>query len=73
MLDPTMLVGEAAAVVDPKGENEDVTVLCGLVGWAITHPNEYDGWNPHTVHAALRWSFGDEDAAKEIAHRLIDE
>jgi hypothetical protein len=40
----TTLLGEAAAVVDPRSENEDVTVLCGLVTWALDHPDEYDGW-----------------------------
>jgi hypothetical protein len=37
MLDVTTVLGEAASVVDPKGENEDVSVLCGLVAWALEH------------------------------------
>lgn len=32
MLDVTTVLGEAAAVIDPRGENEDISVLCGLVG-----------------------------------------
>ena len=72
MLDVTTVLGEAAAVVDPKGENEDVTVLCGLVAWALNHPNEYDGWDPAAVSSALRWSLeGDAEAAEDVAERLF--
>ena len=72
MLDVTTVLGEAAAVVDPKGENEDVTVLCGLVAWALAHPSEYDGWDVTSVPSALRWSFqGDAEAAEEVAERLL--
>lgn len=68
----TTVLGEAAAVVDPKGENEEVTVLCGLVAWALAHPNEYDGWNATTVSSAPRWNFGgDAEAAEQIAERLF--
>jgi hypothetical protein len=74
MLDVTTVLGEAAAVVDPKGESEDVTVLCGLVAWALAHPEEYQGWDEATVSAALRWSFEDDaEAAGEIAERLVSE
>lgn len=72
MLDVTTVLGEAAAVVDPKGENEDVTALCDLVAWALAHPSEYDGWDSATLSAALRWSFdSDAEEAEEIAERLI--
>jgi hypothetical protein len=33
-MDLTTLIGESAAIVDPKGENTTVTTLCGLVLWA---------------------------------------
>jgi hypothetical protein len=48
MIDLTTVLGDAAAVVDPKGENEDVSVLCGLVAWAVEHPGEYEGWDAET-------------------------
>lgn len=74
MLDVTTVLGEAAAVVDPKGENEDTTVLCGLVTWALAHPDEYDGWDATSVSSALRWTFeGDAEIAEEIAERLVSE
>jgi hypothetical protein len=72
MLGVTTVLGEAAAMVDPSGENEDVTVLCGLVAWALAHPDEYDGWDAETLSAALRWNFeGDAEAADEIAARFV--
>jgi hypothetical protein len=72
MIDLTTVLGEAAAVVDPKGENEDVSVLCGLVAWAVEHPDEHRGWDAETLSAALRWNF-DVDAAEadEMAGRLV--
>ncbi|HET8742825.1 MAG TPA: hypothetical protein VFM41_09405 [Gaiella sp.] len=72
MLDVTTVLGEAAAVVDPKGENEDLSVLCGLVAWAHEHPDRYSGWDVETLAAALRWTFGgDAETADETARRLI--
>ncbi len=38
MPDVTTVLGEAAAVVDPKGESEDVSVLCGLVALGARAP-----------------------------------
>jgi hypothetical protein len=74
MLDVTTVLGEAAAVVDPKGENEDLSVVCGLVAWTLEHPDRYNGWDAETLSAALRWTFdGDADAADEVARRLIGE
>jgi len=74
MLDVTTVLGEAAAVVDPKGENEDVSVLCGLVAWALEHPHEYSGWDARTLSAALRWTFDDDtQLADEIARRLAED
>lgn len=74
MLDVTAVLGEAAAMVDPRGENEDVTVLCGLIAWALAHPDEYEGWDARTLSTALRWTFdGDAEAADEIAERLVCE
>ena len=63
MLDVTTVLGEAAAVVDPKGESEDLSVLCGLVAWALEHPDRYSGWDAETLSALsagrsmamLRW------------------
>lgn len=74
MIDLTTVLGEAAAVVDPKGENEDVSVLCGLVAWAVQHPDEYLGWDAETLAAALRWNVdGDPDEADEMARQLAGE
>jgi hypothetical protein len=73
MIDLTIVLGEAAAVVDPKGENEDVSVLCGLVAWAVEHPNEYREWDAATLSAALQWNFEvDAEEADEIARRLVE-
>lgn len=63
--DLTTILGEAAAVVDPRGENEEISVLCGLVAWAVEHPDEYRGWNADSVAAALRWNFGPDDVLVE--------
>ena len=74
MLDVTTVLGEAAAIVDPKGENENISVLCGLVGWAFEHPDEYSGWDARTLSAALRWTFdGDAKVADEMASRLAED
>ncbi len=73
MIDLTTVLGEAAAVVDPKGENEDISVLCGLVAWAVEHPDEYRGWDVEALSAALRWNFdADAEEADEMARRLVD-
>lgn len=72
MLDTTTVIGEAAAVVDPKGESEDLSVLCGLVPWALEHPDRYRGWDAETLSAAVRWTFdGDVEMADEVARHLI--
>ena len=73
MIDLTTVLGEAAAVVDPRGENEDISVLCGLVAWAVEHPDEYSGWDVKTLSAALQWNF-DADAAEAdgIARRFAE-
>lgn len=69
--DLTTVLGEAAAVVDPRGENEEVSVLCGLVAWAVEHPNEYGGWDTKTLAAALRWNFHvDADEADVMVKHL---
>ena len=74
MLDVTTVLGEAAAVIDPKGENEDLSVLCGLVAWALEHPDRYSGWDAKTLSAALRWAFDDDAAVgEEVAQRLLGE
>jgi hypothetical protein len=71
--DLTTVLGDAAAVVDPKGENEDISVLCGLVAWAVEHPDEYDGWDAETLSAAIQWNFRtDAEEADEMARRLAD-
>jgi len=65
------VLGEAAAVVDPKGENEEISVLCGLVAWALEHPDEYSGWDAKTLAKAIRWNFDvDEQDADEMARCL---
>ena len=72
--DLTTILGEAAAVVDPSGENEDISVLCGLVAWAVEHPGEYRGWDAKTLAAALRWNFDtDDEGFDEMARRLVQE
>jgi hypothetical protein len=74
MLDVTTVLGEAAAVIDPQGENEDLSVHCGLVAWALEHPDRYNGWDAETLFAALRWTFeGDAEMADQVARQLIDE
>jgi hypothetical protein len=74
MLDVTTVLGEAAAIVDPKGENEDVSLLCGLAGWALENPDRYSAWDAETLSAALRWTFGgDAEMADEVARQLIGE
>lgn len=74
MLDVITVLGEAAAVVDPKGENKDLSIMCGLVAWALEHPDRYSGWDAETVSAALGWTFdGDAEVADEMARRLIGE
>ena len=73
MTEFTTVLGEAAAVVDPRGESEDVSILCGLVAWAVEHPDEYRGWDAETLSAALRWTFEvDAEAANEMARRLVE-
>jgi hypothetical protein len=73
MADLTTILGDAAAVVDPKGENEEISVLCGLVAWAVEHPDEYRGWDAETLSAAIRWNFDtDAEDADEMARRLVD-
>lgn len=74
MLEVTTVLGDVAAIIDPKGENEDLSVLCGLVAWALEHPDRYSGWDAETLSAALSWTFdGDAEAADEVARRLIGE
>jgi hypothetical protein len=74
MFDVTTVLGEAAAVVDPKGESEDLSVLCGLVAWALEHPDKYSGWDAETLSDALRWTFdGNAEVADEVALRLVGE
>jgi hypothetical protein len=73
MNDLTTVVGEAAAVVDPKGENEDISILCGLIAWATEHPDRYHGWDAETLSETLRWSFEiDAEKADEMTRQLID-
>jgi hypothetical protein len=73
MIDLTTVLGEAAAVVDPRGENDDVSVLCGLVAWAVEHPDEYRGWDAETLSAAFRWNFDvDAEEADEMASHLVE-
>lgn len=69
--DLTTVLGEAAAVVDPQGENEEISVLCGLVAWAVEHPDEYRGWDANTLATALRWNFGgDYEGVDEMVSAL---
>ncbi len=74
MNDLTTVLEEAAAVIDPRGENEDVSVLCGLVAWAVEHPDAYRGWDAHTLSAALQWNFEvDAEAADEMTRRFVED
>jgi hypothetical protein len=71
MTDLITVLGEAAAAVEPRGENEDLSVLCGLVAWAVEHPDAYHGWDAETLTTALRWNFDvDVEDANEIARRF---
>jgi hypothetical protein len=72
-LDVITVLGEAAEIIDPRGESEDVSVLCGLVAWALEHPRDYNGWDPQTLATALRWTFdADAQTAEEMAARLAE-
>lgn len=69
--DLTTILGDAAAVVDPQGVNEEISVLCGLVAWAVEHPDEYRGWDANTLAAALRWNFDrDDEDVEEMVRNL---
>jgi hypothetical protein len=58
----------------PKRRERGSVGVCGLVAWALEHPDRYIGWDFETLSAALRWTFdGDADAADEVARRLIGE
>jgi hypothetical protein len=73
MNDLPAVLGDAAAVIDPKGENEEISVLCGLVAWAMEHPDQYDGWTVKTLSAAIQWTFRtDAEEAGEMANQLVD-
>ncbi len=74
MNDLTTVLEEAAAVIDPRGENEDVSVLCGLVAWVVEHPDAYRGWDAQTLSAALQWNFEvDAEADDEMTRRLLED
>jgi len=69
--DLTTVLGEAAALVDPRGESEEISVLCGLVVWALEHPDEYHGWYANTLATALRWNFDwDDEGVEEMLSAL---
>lgn len=73
MNDLTTVVGEAAAIVDPQGQNEGISILCGLIVWATEHPDRYRGWDAETLAVALRWNFDiDAEEADEMARQLVD-
>lgn len=73
MIDDLMTVlGEAAAVVDPRGENEEISVLCGLVAWAVEHPDEYRGWDANTLAMALSWNGCDVEDVEEMVSVLVE-
>ena len=72
MTDLTTVLGEAAAVIDPQGESEEVSILCGLIAWAVEHPDEYSGWDIKTLSAALQWNFAaNAEEADEMVGRLL--
>jgi hypothetical protein len=65
------LLSDTAQLVDPPGENDIVSLLVGLLAWAVSHPStfEREGWNRRTVQVAIRWNwpFQPEHAADMIA------
>jgi hypothetical protein len=71
MTDLSTILGDAAAVVDPKGENEEISVPCGSVACAVDRPDEYrDG----TLKPCRQRSGGnatDAEDADEMARRLV--
>ena len=73
MNDLVTVLGEAAAVIDPQGENEDISILCGLVAWVVEHP-DHSGWDLETLSAAIRWNFGaSAEEADDVARQLAGE
>lgn len=69
-MDVIEVLADTAALLDPPGDSSDLSVLCGLVGWAVANPDRYDGWSELTVREALRWTFGDDADFEEIARDL---
>lgn len=74
MLDVTTVLGDAAEVVDPKGENEDLSVVCGFVAWALEHFDSTAAGTPRPYPplSAAR-STVDAEVADEVAQRLTGE
>ena len=72
MTDLTTVVGEAASVIDPQGENEDISMMCALIVWAVDHPDDYTGWDLETLSLAFLWNFNAApEEAGEMARQLV--
>jgi hypothetical protein len=70
LTDLTTVIGKPP-LLSTQGENENISILCGLVAWAVEHPDQYTGWDVETLSAALRWNFGvNADEADEAAREL---
>jgi hypothetical protein len=73
MLDVTTFSERAAAIVDPKGENEDLSVLCGPVAWALENPDRYSGWDAETPLDVRRRCRGGRRGSATVYRRVIGE
>ena len=63
------LMSETAQVVDPQGENDEISLMCGLVGWALRQGDDFKGWDRETIQEAIRWNWED---SPQFADEMIE-
>ena len=64
------LMAETAQVIDPQGENDDISAMCGMVMWAARQGDDFTGWDQESVQTAIRWNWKDTPAfAEEMIER----
>lgn len=64
-------ISETSDVIDPQGENDDVSLLAGLLSYSL----EFDvaEWDRETVEAAIRWAWEDDvDYAEDVVARFAE-